>query len=247
MATLRDRKKIATVSRETSESTRNGQSKHIWSKIGSRIYLQASEQIEGRFTKKLSKQFSRTESHFLGALSKLGELLLNPQVRTFSVAVPGNIQGQQLRKAGTNWGSFPTRSLSQSGVICLPHWQSNWFRAGRDSALGDRISRRDSLLLPCDFVRETKEDTPYKSATFLQLKHPCDNQSRPDSVSSSTFLRRTAFQPISTTISTESHNCRNPPKPQCPPLTGNQKNPNCFKLCTKQVWKSKSNSRMKRK
>ena len=50
---------------------------------------QFSEKIEGRVTKKLSKQFSRLESGILGALTKLDEFLLNPQVRTCSVAVPG--------------------------------------------------------------------------------------------------------------------------------------------------------------
>ena len=50
---------------------------------------QVSEEIEGRVTEKLSKEFSRAESRILGALSKLGEFLLNPQVRTCSVIVPG--------------------------------------------------------------------------------------------------------------------------------------------------------------
>ena len=48
-----------------------------------------SDDIEGRVTKKLSKEFSRTEPRILGALSKLDEFLLNPQVRTCSVAFPG--------------------------------------------------------------------------------------------------------------------------------------------------------------
>ena len=50
---------------------------------------QVSEEIKGRVTKKLSKEFSRTESRILRALSKLDEFLLSPQVRTCSVAVPG--------------------------------------------------------------------------------------------------------------------------------------------------------------
>ena len=50
---------------------------------------QVSEKIEGRVTKKLSKGFSRTEPRLLDALCKLGEFLLNPQVRTCSAAVPG--------------------------------------------------------------------------------------------------------------------------------------------------------------
>ena len=49
---------------------------------------QVSEHNEGRVTKKFSKEFSRTDSRILGALSKLDEFLLNPQVRTYSVAVP---------------------------------------------------------------------------------------------------------------------------------------------------------------
>ena len=44
---------------------------------------QVSEEIETRVTKKLSKDFSRTESRILGAPSKLDEFLLNPQVRTW--------------------------------------------------------------------------------------------------------------------------------------------------------------------
>ena len=50
---------------------------------------QVSEEIEGRVTRKLSKDFIRIESRILGALSKLDEFLLNPHVRTCSVAVPG--------------------------------------------------------------------------------------------------------------------------------------------------------------
>ena len=50
---------------------------------------QVSEEIEGRVTLKLSKEFSRTESRVLGALTKLDKFRLNPQVRTCSVAVPG--------------------------------------------------------------------------------------------------------------------------------------------------------------
>ena len=50
---------------------------------------QVSEEIEGRVTKKLSEEFSETESRIFGALSKLDEFLLNPQVRTCSVAVQG--------------------------------------------------------------------------------------------------------------------------------------------------------------
>ena len=89
MATLRKKRKLAAVWRETPENTRNSQSHNTLDPEMAQEYIsQVSEEIEGRVTKKLSKEFSRTESRILGALSKL-EFLLNPQVRTCSVAVPG--------------------------------------------------------------------------------------------------------------------------------------------------------------
>ena len=42
-------------------------------------------------TKKLSREFSMTESHILGALIKLDEFPLNPQKRTLSETIPGSL------------------------------------------------------------------------------------------------------------------------------------------------------------
>ena len=79
MATLRNKKKLAAVSRETPENTRNSQSQNTLDPEMAQEYIsQVSEEIEGRVTKKLSKEFSRTESRNLGPLSKLDEFLLNP-------------------------------------------------------------------------------------------------------------------------------------------------------------------------
>ena len=90
MATLRNKRKLAAVSRETPGSTRNSRGQNTLDAESTQDYMsQVSEEIEGRVTKKVSKDFSRTESRILGALSKLDELLLNPQVRPCSAAVPG--------------------------------------------------------------------------------------------------------------------------------------------------------------
>ena len=90
MAILRNKRKLQAVSRETPENTRNTQS---WNTIdpeeAQEHISQVSEEIEVRVTTKLSKEFSGTETRILGALSKLDNFLLNPQVRTCSVAVPG--------------------------------------------------------------------------------------------------------------------------------------------------------------
>ena len=90
MATLRNKRKLAAVSRETPESTRSGRAQNTLDPELAQDYIsQVSEEIEGRVKKKLSKEFSRTESRILGALSRLDEFFLNTQFRTCSVAVLG--------------------------------------------------------------------------------------------------------------------------------------------------------------
>ena len=90
MATLRNKKKLTAVSRETPEGSRSSRGRNVLDPELTQDYIsQVSEEIEGRVTKKLSKEFNKTASRILGALSRLDEFLLNPQVRTFSVAVQG--------------------------------------------------------------------------------------------------------------------------------------------------------------
>ena len=102
MATLRNKRKLAAVSREIPEGSRSSRGQNeLDPEITQDFISQVSEEIKGRVTKKLSKEFSKTESRILGALSKLDEFLLNPQVRTGSVAVPGTSRN-------TNWENRET-------------------------------------------------------------------------------------------------------------------------------------------
>ena len=102
MARLRNKRKLAAVSRETSESTRNSRVQNALDPESTQDYIsQVSEEIEKRVTKKPSKEFIKTESRILGALSKLDELLLNPQVRTCSVAVPGTSRNNKSENRET--------------------------------------------------------------------------------------------------------------------------------------------------
>ena len=90
MATLRNNRKLAAVSRETPEGSRSRRGQNVLDPELTQDYIsQVSEEIEGRVTKKLSKELSKTESRILGALSKLDEFLRNPQVRTCSVTAHG--------------------------------------------------------------------------------------------------------------------------------------------------------------
>ena len=109
MATLRKKRKLAAVSRETLEGTRNPRAQNTLDPELAQDYIsQVSEEIEGRVTKKLSKEFSRAESRILGALSKLHKFLLNPQVRTCSVAVSVTSRNS----VSGNWEPNGDRSLN---------------------------------------------------------------------------------------------------------------------------------------
>ena len=122
MATLRNKRKLAAVSRETPESTRSGRTQSILDPELTQDYIsQVSEEIEGRVTKKLSKEFSRTVSRILGALSKLDEFLLNPQVRTCSVAVPGTSRNSNLENQGTN-EDRPSDDPGPEVALSSPHF-----------------------------------------------------------------------------------------------------------------------------
>ena len=104
MATLRNQRKLAAVTRETQEEhPRNGQSRNTpIPRINEEYITQVSEEIEGRITKKLSQEFNRIESRISDALSKLDEFLSNQQIQTHSKTVPGTFRNTNVENQGTN-------------------------------------------------------------------------------------------------------------------------------------------------
>ena len=67
MTRLRTKKKLAAISRETPENKRNNQSQNTLNPGMAEEYItHLSEEIEGRVTKKLSQEYSRTESRIFG-------------------------------------------------------------------------------------------------------------------------------------------------------------------------------------
>ena len=133
MATLRNKRKLAAVSRETPEANRGSRGRNVLDPELTQDYIsQVSEEIEGRVTKKLSKEFSKTESRILGALSKLDEFLLNPQVRSCSVAVPGtsrNTNSENRETTGDRSSDDPYPEVwyfsNHSGQLNSPETETN--------------------------------------------------------------------------------------------------------------------------
>ena len=153
MATLRNKRKLAAVSRETSEGSRSSRAQKVLDPESAQDYIsQVSEEIERRVTKKLSKEFSKTESRILGALSKLDELLLNPQVRTCSVAVPGtsrnNIsENRETIRARSSDDPYP-------GVVCFSHHSGQLNSPETET----NPHRHDMLLFLGDYPHRSQDD-----------------------------------------------------------------------------------------
>ena len=119
MATLRKKRKLAAVTRETQEEhPENGQSRNTsLPRINAEYITQVSKEIEGRVTKKLFQEFRRTEPRMLGALSKLDEFLLNPQIRTHSGTVPWTFRNTKVKNQGTNEDDFLSDPHPQAGIF----------------------------------------------------------------------------------------------------------------------------------
>ena len=130
MATLRNKRKLAAVTRETQgENPRNGQSRNTSvPRINEEYITQVSEEIEDRVSRKLSLEFSGTESRILGALSKVDEFLLNQQITTHSETVPGTFRNTNVENQGTN------EDDSQSD----PHPEAGIFRGQTTQNLGPK-------------------------------------------------------------------------------------------------------------
>ena len=78
--TTRNKRKLAALNKENCEEhPRSNLAQNSSAPRSQEDYItQVSEEIEGRVTKRLSKEFSRTEDRILGALARLDDFLMNP-------------------------------------------------------------------------------------------------------------------------------------------------------------------------
>ena len=177
------------MSRETPDGSRGSRGRNVFDTELTQDYIsQVSEEIEGRITKKLSKEFNKTESRILGALSKLDEFLPNPQVRRCSVfqgasrkanseyrEIHGDRSSNDLY---TEWGFFPHHSgqfnSSEADMVTetYPHMVAG----------GPEEIRHNPHMMTA-----TQEDFPYCSPTASSGKQKkARSTSRPQFLSDNT-------------------------------------------------------------
>ena len=102
--TTRNRKKLAALNEEKCEEhPRSNLAQNSSAPRSQEDYItQVSEEIEGRVTKRLSKEFSRTENRILGALARLDDFLMNPLLPRCSGTTPEPSRNALNTSQGTN-------------------------------------------------------------------------------------------------------------------------------------------------
>ena len=153
---------MAAVTRELQEEhPRNGQSRNTSvPRINEEYITQVSEEIEGRVSKKLSQEFSRTESRILGALSKSDEFLLNQQIRTHSETSRGTFRNPNVENQGTNEDDFQSDPHPEAGIFCGQTTLNFGPKGCRDMVTGVTGEIRHCR----DMVTAVQEEIPYCSS-----------------------------------------------------------------------------------
>ena len=102
--TTRNKRKLAALNKENCEEhARSNLAQNSSAPRSQEDYItQVSEEIEGRVTKRLSKEFSRTENRILGALARLDDFLMNPLLPGCSGAAPEPTRNPLSNNQGTN-------------------------------------------------------------------------------------------------------------------------------------------------
>ena len=99
---------------------------------------QVSEEIEGRVTKKLSQEVSRTENCILGALARLDDFLMNPLFEGHSGTTPEASRNVFSINQGTNEDDSQSNPHLEAGLLTSVREDRHDMATGvqRESAVG---------------------------------------------------------------------------------------------------------------
>ena len=119
MAILRNKRKFAAHNKENCEEhPRSYLAQNSNAPRSQKVYItQVSEEIESRRTKKLSQEYSRTESRILGALSCLDDFLLDPLMQGHFETAPETSRNTLRTNQGTNEDKFQSDPHPEAGIF----------------------------------------------------------------------------------------------------------------------------------
>ena len=161
--TTRNKRKLAAMNKENCEEhPRSNLAQNSGAPRSQEDYInQVSEEIEGRVTKRLSKEFSRTENCILGALAWLDDFLMNPLLPGGCGTIPEPTRNASGINQGTN------EDDSQDD----PHPDASLFHGQRDYYMVTRVN--EQTLNGNDMVTGVNEQTrnDYDMVTGVTERH----------------------------------------------------------------------------
>ena len=136
--TTRNKKKLAALNKgNCEEHPRSNLAQNSNAPRSQEDYItQVSEEIEGRVTKRLSKEFSRTENRILGALAGLHDFLMNPLLQGHSGAPPEASRNALSTSQGTNEDDSQNDPHPEAGLLHSQITQNSGPEEGHDMVKG---------------------------------------------------------------------------------------------------------------
>ena len=119
IATLRNKKKLAALIKDNCEEHpgRNLAQNSNVPRSQEDYRTQVSEEIEGRVTKMLSQEYSRTENRILGALVRLDGFLMNPLIQGYSGTAPETSRNAFSMNQRTNEDDSQSDPHPEAGIF----------------------------------------------------------------------------------------------------------------------------------
>ena len=136
--TTRNKRKLAALNKENfEEHPRSNLAQNSSAPRSQEEYItQVSEENEGSVTKRLSKEFSRTENRILGALARLDDFLMNPLLPGYSGTTPEPTLNALCNNQGTNEDDSQNDPHPEAGLFQGQTTRNAGPEDGHDSKIG---------------------------------------------------------------------------------------------------------------
>ena len=166
---IRNKRKLAALNKEICEErprSHVAQNSNV-SRSQEEYISQVPVEIEGRVTKKLSQEFSRTENRILGALARLDDFLMNPLLQDHSGTTPETSQNVFSMNQGTNEDDSQSGPHPEAGLLTSGREDRHYMTTGvqRESAGGhDMVTGvTEQIRFRHDMVTGVHEEVTYCS------------------------------------------------------------------------------------
>ena len=165
--TTRNNRKLAALNKENCEEhPRSNLAQNSSAPRSPEDYItQVSEEIEGRVTKRLSKEFSRTENRILGALARLDDFFMNPLLPGHSGTTPKPSRNALNTSQRTNEDDSRNEPHPEERLFHGQMTQKSGQEDGHDSNIVDTVEDRiqNAILTAFDIVSTPRIELAVRS------------------------------------------------------------------------------------